>query len=69
MPDRETLSLRENCNMKKWKTYRNMTYKFRSSAIHSNWYTLLALFQLTVPPCCLIKVSQARQGIVIVYKS
>jgi hypothetical protein len=35
MPDREDLSLRENCNMKKGKTDRNMTCKFRSSAIHS----------------------------------
>jgi hypothetical protein len=35
MPDREDLSLRENCNIKKGKTDRNINCKFHSSAIHS----------------------------------
>jgi hypothetical protein len=35
MPDRKDLSFREKCNKKERKTDRNMTCKFRSSAIHS----------------------------------
>jgi hypothetical protein len=58
MSDREHLSFRENCNIKKknWSKYDVNSAPLWSTLLHS---------QLTAPSCCLIKVSQARRGIFI----